>query len=437
MPSRYAAVLFVLGILLTGCDSGGGRAPATGEAYVGPVTLNLRSELAPKSQVTATVKHGERLEIIETRRRFTKVRTQQGAEGWTDGHLLLSPEQMDGLRRLAETAHRLSPQGIATIFEPLNMHTSTARQSPSFYQIPENAKLEVLAHRLTPRIQNQAFAGASSSRPATPARKPKSKTQASARGIPPPPRPKPPAPPSNWLALSRPATEASQPEPAPPKIDAKPKAEPAKIASEKAAVHMDDWTLVRTRDGKAGWVLSRMLIMAIPDDVAQYAEGHRITSYFSLGDIHDRGETRHNWLWTTIAKGGQPYEFDSFRVFIWNVRHHRYETAYIERNLKGYYPVEVSTAAAASGKATADVAAFSIVTEDDNGHLCRTRYAFSGSRVHMLDRTPYHQPSDLLDLDLRRAGSAQPFPGNATGERQSWFAREWKSVVDWRHRWFK
>ena len=40
---------------------------------------------------------------------------------------------------------------------------------------------------------------------------------------------------------------------------------------------MDDWNLVRTLDGKVGWVLTRPLSMAIPDEVAQYAEGHRIT----------------------------------------------------------------------------------------------------------------------------------------------------------------
>ena len=43
---------------------------------------------------------------------------------------------------------------------------------------------------------------------------------------------------------------------------------------------MEDWNLVRTKDGKAGWVLSRMLVMAIPDEVAQYSEGARITSLF-------------------------------------------------------------------------------------------------------------------------------------------------------------
>jgi hypothetical protein len=53
---------------------------------------------------------------------------------------------------------------------------------------------------------------------------------------------------------------------------------------------------------------------------------------------------KNNWLWTTITKGGQPYEFDSFRVFVWSLKHHRYETAYIERNVVGHYPVQVINA---------------------------------------------------------------------------------------------
>ena len=102
----------------------------------------------------------------------------------------------------------------------------------------------------------------------------------------------------------------------------------------------DDWSLIRAPDGKAGWVLTRALIMAIPDEVAQYAEGHRITSYFSLGEVRDGEQIKHNWLWTTLSSRLQPYQFDSFRVFSWSLRRHRYETTYIERRLTGYLPAE-------------------------------------------------------------------------------------------------
>ena len=38
------------------------------------------------------------------------------------------------------------------------------------------------------------------------------------------------------------------------------------------------WTLVRNKQGLAGWALQGRLIAAIPDEVAQYSEGARITS---------------------------------------------------------------------------------------------------------------------------------------------------------------
>ena len=108
-------------------------------------------------------------------------------------------------------------------------------------------------------------------------------------------------------------------------------------------VVLEDWSLVRTKDKKVGWVLSRNLYMSIPDDVAQYAEGQRISSYFDLGLVVDDVKgNKHNWLWTTASQA-QPFDFE-FRIFYWNRRRHRYETAYRQRDLVGYFPVEVEPA---------------------------------------------------------------------------------------------
>ena len=80
---------------------------------------------------------------------------------------------------------------------------------------------------------------------------------------------------------------------------------------------------MRTKDGTVGWVLARMLYMAVPDDVAQYAEGKRITAYLALGDVRDGDEIKHNWLWTTADSSLKAAEFDSFRVFVWSKSRHR------------------------------------------------------------------------------------------------------------------
>ena len=110
------------------------------------------------------------------------------------------------------------------------------------------------------------------------------------------------------------------------------------MAEPKKPVILEDWSLVRTKDNQIGWVLTRNLIMSIPDEVAQYAEGKRITSYFDLGAVHDELKgMKHNWLWTT-SSAPLPYDFDAWRVFLWNRRRHRYETSYRQRDVEGYFP---------------------------------------------------------------------------------------------------
>ena len=42
-------------------------------------------------------------------------------------------------------------------------------------------------------------------------------------------------------------------------------------------------------------------------------------------------------------KSGLPYDFDQVRVFIWNLKKHRYETSFRERNIEGYLPVRSSS----------------------------------------------------------------------------------------------
>ena len=85
-------------------------------------------------------------------------------------------------------------------------------------------------------------------------------------------------------------------------------------------------------------MLTRLVSMAIPDEVAQYAEGKRIVSYFPLGIMEDGELKKHIWLWTTTTDSKQPWDFDSFRVFVWSLRRHRYETGIHRAQSPGLLP---------------------------------------------------------------------------------------------------
>jgi hypothetical protein len=50
-------------------------------------------------------------------------------------------------------------------------------------------------------------------------------------------------------------------------------------------------------------------------------------------------------------KAGLPYDFDQVRVFTWNLKKHRYETAFREKNIEGYLPVQIKPMQDLGGRA--------------------------------------------------------------------------------------
>jgi SH3-like domain-containing protein len=364
-------LFFFLSLLaLTGCGGDPERERAIGEAFVGPATLQLRAELTVRAKVTATVKHGDAVEILARRRRFYKVRTPKDEVGWVDGRQLLSAADMQTIARQRDRAAKLSPMGSATVYDAVNVHIVPNRQSPGSFQLQPGMKVDVLAAARAPRVPYESKIQVKSTAPPPPPKKKRDESK-----LPPPPPGPAPGLPENWMELS------GNPELKSDRIDS----DPAQSAP------VDDWTLVRAADGKAGWVLTRLLLMGVPDEVAQYAERARITSYFAL-DTPPGPDPKPIWLWTTLSTPGGDIQFDSARVFVYSTRHKRYETSFIERRLKGYYPVSAQPRSA-SGSAT-----FSLLVEDASGSLIRRDYMLQGNRVRLVRKEtvprpePFYQP---------------------------------------------
>ena len=152
--ATFYAFALTLSLALTGC--GTQSSSAIGEAYVAPVSINLRRELTQKNSTVAVLKHGDRISILDVRRRFVKVRTTKGVEGWIDSIQLLSSDQMDQINRDRQRALALPSQGAATAFEALNIHIEPNRQSPALARIPEAGSVVVLGHKLQPKAAGPA-----------------------------------------------------------------------------------------------------------------------------------------------------------------------------------------------------------------------------------------------------------------------------------------
>lgn len=389
-----------------------------GEAYVAPATLNLRRELTQKNSSVTTLKHGDKVAIIDTRRRFVKVRTKKGEEGWVDSLQLLSPEQMEQIQKDTQHALTLPSEGSAGVFEALNIHIDPSRQSPAFARIPEGGSVAVLAHRIEPKISEPPKPpNLVTERPQPLSRRQRKERQARGNSRLPAPPP-PPKPPANWQELSAERIDGAQ-STADIKADKDKEASDKKALELKKPVVLEDWSLVRTKDNQCGWVLSRNLVMSIPDEVAQYAEGKRITSYFDLGSVQDDEKgLKHNWLWTTASRL-EPYDFDAWRVFLWNRRHHRYETSYRQRDLEGYFPVHVN-----APDANAFGRTFELITKDDDGKFRRRAYLFDGTRVHLTGTADYRPGAE-------KSGSAAGIDTNqlhAKMSKDGWLKRHWNAL---------
>jgi hypothetical protein len=382
MPgSRSFRIIAATGLIsaLCGCSSRPAPAPVIADAYAGPATLGLHKEIDSKSSMVTTVHHGDRLEIVAQRRRWYKVRTAKGIEGWTNDRELLDPGQMRRLRALAAETAGMPSQGVATTFDTLNVHTEPSRQSPSFVQVVAKENVDVIAHKLALRAAPEQKRELIPSRPKP--EKKKAKVNGKASKVPLPPPPAPPAPPPDWLELSKPGV-------------------PATDGNGTPAGPTDDWTLIRKEDGESGWVLTSGLYLKIPDEVAQYAEGHRITSYFSLGKIRDGEIQKDIWLWTTSDTLGEDHDFDGYRVFVWSLRHHRYETAYIQRRERGFFPV------------LAKAGEFSVCLETDDGSRARKLYTMTGNMVRTAGQRPCEKTSQLpvAPQELVSDVAAEPAP---------------------------
>ena len=376
---------------------------------MGPPTLNIRKDIPPQSAIAATARHGERLQILQRHRTVFRVRTAHGAEGWVDERQLLAASDMQNLKHLAQVAAKLPSQGAATPrYGDLRIYTLASRDSPAFVTVKGKDKVDVLAHVVVPRAH---IPRAPILQPTPKKVLPKKKGREPA--IPPVPMPKPPALPADWQDLSKTeSAEEEEPAEAPPLVN-------------------DDWSLVRTADGAAGWTLTRWLEMAIPDEVAQYAEGRRIVSYFPLGTVTDGDQTKKIWLWTTTGGGSHPYDFDNFRVFIWSVRHHRYETSYIQRNVVGFSPVTLETVTFAG----AQYPGFSVCVEKKDGVRYRQQFALLSNVIRFAGERPCEtqgQTQELAAAGAAKSGNGPaPNPTAPTAAKPSLMERVKSKLHSW------
>jgi SH3-like domain-containing protein len=306
-----AAVAMAVVLALAGCSRGRHRVLEV--AYVSAPQAALRDQVAAIYNRVGNVKNGERVEVLEHEKRFARVRTAGGIEGWIEQRYLVDQKTFDALQKLTEENRSAPVQAPGVLRNDTNLHVTPGRDTEHLYQFASGAKVAILK-----RATADKQAGAAAA-----------------------PRP-----------AKRPGAKAV-PEPA-----------------------LEDWWLVRDDQGRVGWVLARMVDVDVPLEIAQYAEGQRFVAFFVLDQVadNDKGIQRQipQYLCVlTEPHDGLSYDFDQVRVFTWNARKHRYETAYREHGLDGILPVTITKE---NSEKEGTLPVFILRVKDEAGSISERKY---------------------------------------------------------------
>jgi hypothetical protein len=300
-------------LVLVGCDKG--RKGAQDIAYVSAPQAILRDHMAAVYQKTGVVKNGDRLQVLDREKRFVKVRTSTGSEGWIEQRYLVSQSVYEGFQALAKSSQNDPLQATGTTRNDTNLHLEPGRETEHLFQLNSGSKVSLLKRATADR---------------------------------------------NPISIAAKL---------PVKGEAPKTAEPI----------LEDWWLIRDADAHVGWVLARMVDLDVPLEIAQYAEGQRLVAFFVLDQVADGDKKVPQYLVVmTEPRDGLPFDYNQVRVFTWNVRKHRYETAYREHGLNGILPV---TLAQENFDKEGNLPVFVLRVKDEAGKVTERKYKMNTPMV--------------------------------------------------------
>jgi len=328
-------------MLLASC--GRGRHRVLEVAYVSAPQAALRDQVSTIFNRVGNVKNGERVEVLDHEKRFARVRTASGIEGWIEQRYLVDQKTFDALQKLTQDNLNDPVQAPGILRNDTNLHVTPGRETEHLYQLAAGAKVAILK-----RGTSEKQVGA--------------------------------------VPTARPAVAAAV-----TKTGAKTAPGPV----------LEDWWLVRDDQSRVGWVLARMVDVDVPLEVAQYAEGQRFVALFVLNEAEDKDKgvqkkVSQYLCVLTDPHDGLPYDFDQVRVFTWNARKHRYETAYREHGLNGVLPVRVTQE---NFEKEGSLPVFILHVKNEAGNIIDRKYKLNTPIVRRV-----LAPGEVISRPARHAG---------------------------------
>ncbi len=271
-----------------------------GSAYVSERTLTVLSSIAQVREQVGILYYGQRVDILARRNDYVKVRTAAGEVGWVDGRYLMDPDLWQRSAKLLEQSKSMAVQARGRTKVSTNLRVAPGRSEPRLYQFTRGTEVEIFRRAVADWVQVSDEKEAASDEETTKK--------------------------EDWYLVRGVATRP-----------------PGEGAVRNSAV------MNTTQPGDqsipiAGWVVARFVALDIPDTVREYTTSANIRpiAWFELNRVTDDAGEHVQYL-VAGARGaeGQVCDFTTLRVYTWNAKKTRYETAYIENDLCGALPVQV------------------------------------------------------------------------------------------------
>jgi hypothetical protein len=250
------------------------------------------------------LRYGDRVDTLAKRNDFVKVKTTTGTVGWVDSRLLMDPTLWQRTEELLRGAEGLPVQASGRTKVATNLRVEPGRNAPRLYQFGRGVPVQIVARASADWVQ-------------TADEKEGGEPQETKK--------------EDWFLIRGVATRP------PGESSARTAVQPTTTDSGDQSVPI------------AGWVIARFLELDVPEPVREGASASNLRpiAWFELNRVQDPSGDKPQYL-LAAARGpeGAACDFATLRVYTWNRKRARYETAFIENDLCGKLPIRVDKSAA-------------------------------------------------------------------------------------------
>ncbi|HEY2460669.1 MAG TPA: hypothetical protein VGI16_07675 [Candidatus Acidoferrum sp.] len=271
------------------------------EGYISERSVTLWSSVAQVRQPIGTLHYGDRVDVMSRRNDSAKVRTANGEVGWVDGRLLMEPILWQRSEKLLKDAQVMPVQARGRTKVQTNLRVEPGRTARRLYQFGRGVQVEIVGRAVENWVQV-----ADEKEPATEPQGTKKEDWFLVRGV-----------------ATRPPGES-----------------PVRTAESSATTQPGDSTTPI-----AGWVVARFVELDLPEPVREGINSANVRpiAWFELNRVNDPAGDKPQYLVAgTHGAEGQSCDFTTLRVYTWNPKKTRYETAFIENNLCGKLPIRLT-----------------------------------------------------------------------------------------------